>query len=223
MKMITTMTLVAAVAATLSTPANAIAVSGSVTNMQITWANTDILADPNASFYGMTIGGDTETGLTLSGYMVGFISGNWIGLDWNLTDGMRQGINGAGGTIFQGGTLSITTSTDGITFTDYQVYDAPWATDFLAGQDGDMVPCPGQCTAGLVVDDAGYGTLPGLWDLTFFGAGWNNAAGGLTIFGDHQGIFMEGSVAPVPVPAAGWLFGSALLGLAGFANKRRSN
>lgn len=224
MKTLTKMTLATAVAATLSTGANAVAVSGTVTAAQVTVAATDYMGHPNASFTGLAIGGDTVTGLTLTGDMIGYGAGTYIAMSWNLTDGMRQGPNGTGGTIFQGGTLTLTTSTDGgVTYYPFTTIDASVSSiPFLAGQDGHYAPMPTQTTAGLVVDDAGYGTLPGIWDLIFFGAGWNNAVGTMNIAGGTIGFFMEGSVAPVPVPAAAWLFGSALLGLAGMSRKRNS-
>lgn len=222
MKIMTKMALAAAVAASVSNGANAIPVTGTVTGMQMTVGSSDLFGDPNAEFTPLAIGGDTVTGLTLSGDSVLYTGGTFIGLSWNLTDGIRQGVNGAGGTIFYGGNIAITTSTDGgATYNPFDTIDASMtAIPFLAGVDGPIAPAPTQTTAGLVVDDAGYGTLPGFWDLTFYGAGWNAAAGALTLFGNTGGIFMEGSVAPVPVPAAAWLFGSALLGL-GCVKRRR--
>lgn len=224
MKTLTKMMLAAAVAASVSAGANAVAVYGTVTAMQMTQGTTDFLSDPNASFSALTIGGDTVTGLTLTGDMVVYTAGTYLGLSWNLTDGMRQGVNGAGGTFFEGGYLEMTTSTDGINFIHFDtIYGGDYSNfDFLAGQDGQVAPVPSQTTAGLVVDDAGYGTLPGLWDLTYFGAGWNNSVGALYIGGNSAGFFMEGSIAPVPLPAVAWLFGSSLLGLAGIGRWRKA-
>lgn len=224
MKTMTKVILSAAVATSVSTGANAIAVSGTVTALQLAVSGSgfELMGGPQATFNGMTIGGDTVTGLTLSGDMVGYAAGTWIGISWNLTNGMRQGVNGAGGTIFEGGTISYTTSTDGgITYTPFDTLDASVThLPFLAGDNGFMFPAPTQTTAGFVVDDAGYGTLPGLWDLVVLSPSFNNAVGTFTLFGQSVGVFMEGSVAPVPVPAAAWLFGSALLGLAGLKRKR---
>jgi hypothetical protein len=90
----------------------------------------------------------------------------------------------------------------------------------LSGVDGPLQPAPTQTTAGLVVDDLGNGTLGGLWDGTFFGAGFNSAALTSSLFGASDGIFLEGTVSAVPVPAAAWLFGSALIGLAGIKRKK---
>lgn len=225
MQSIPKLTLAAAVAAGISAGANAVAVHGNVSEMQLFIVNEDILAPASASFSGMTIGGDTVTGLTLTGDMIGYSTAAYIGLSWNLTDGMRQGVNGAGGTSFQGGTIEVSASTDGGTSWFYiETIDASvTAVDFLAGQPGHFVADPAvQTTAGLVVDDAGYGTLPGLWDLIIFSDGWDSAAGQLYMFDQTWGIFMEGSVAPVPVPAAAWLFGSALLGLAGMRRRPKA-
>lgn len=224
MKTMTRMTLAAAIAATVSTGANAVAVSGTVTAMQWAQNTQDLLDHPNATFNGLAIGGDTVTGLTLTGDMIMYSAATYIAVSWNLTDGMRQGVNGAGGTLFEGGTIAFTTSTDGgATYQPFFTWDASVTNiPFLSGQNGHLAPTPTQTTAGLVVDDLGYGTLPGLWDLNFFGAGWNNAAGIIVIGGNAAGLYMEGAIAPVPIPAAAWLFGSALLGLAGFRRGRQS-
>lgn len=223
MKHMTKMALAAAVAAGVSAGAHAVPVSGTVTALQMTLGTVDILADPNSTFNPLTIGGDTVTGMTMSGYMVAYTAGTYVGITWDLTNGMRQGVNGSGGTIFEGGTIEITTSTDGVNFVAFDTVDASQTNlPFLAGVDGHIAPMPTQTTAGFIVDDNGYGTLPGLWDLAFFGVGFNNAAGKLSLFGNASGIFMEGSIAPVPVPAAAWLFGSALVGLAGVGRRRKA-
>jgi hypothetical protein len=39
-------------------------------------------------------------------------------------------------------------------------------------------------------------------------------------FGDSYGYNLDASFAPVPVPAAVWLFGSALMGIAGLRRRR---
>jgi hypothetical protein len=71
-----------------------------------------------------------------------------------------------------------------------------------------------------VVDDNGYGNLSGLWNGGFFNlpGGWDTAASSnLQSLGNTAGLWLEGSISPsaVPVPAAAWLFGSALIGLVG--------
>ncbi len=210
-----------AAAATVSAGANAVAVTSDITGVQMALSTTDILLPP-ASINFWEIGGDTVTGLTMTADFIAFTAGTYVHIDMQLTDGMRQGANGSGGTIFEGGYIYISTSTDGVTnITPFDTVDASASNiPFLAGGNGHILPAPNQTTAGLVIDDSGNGTLPGLWDLAFFSPTFNNAAGALTLFGQTAGVFFEGTVSPVPVPAAAWLFGSALLGLAGVGRRR---
>ncbi|ARN73082.1 hypothetical protein [Oceanicoccus sagamiensis] len=53
-----------------------------------------------------------------------------------------------------------------------------------------------------------------------------NTVGNVSLFGEEAGMGMGGTltleVAAVPVPAAAWLFGSAIVGLAGIGRKRKS-
>ena len=60
---------------------------------------------------------------------------------------------------------------------------------------------------------------------TGFGLG-ENAVGELNLFGFSADTYMGGTltmeVAAVPVPAAAWLFGSAIVGLAGIGRKRKA-
>ena len=67
--------------------------------------------------------------------------------------------------------------------------------------------------------------LGGLWDGAFGGTNFNNGAAAVTLLGNTAGMYLSGDiiVAPVPVPAAAWLFGSALVGLAGIGRKKRRN
>jgi hypothetical protein len=216
--------LAAAVAATVSTGAQAVGVTSNVTGAQLFLGFGDVLQTGGVTAP-ITIGGDTVTGITFGGQAV-FNSGPDVRITFDLQDGARQGANGAGGTVFSGGTINIETDT-GAGFTSYAVVDA--SVDniaFLSGVDGHLQPVPTQTTAGLVIDDAGNGTLGGLWDAAFFGTNFNNAISAVSLFGNSAGLFLEGSVsaAPsaVPVPAAAWLFGSALVGLAGIGRKRKA-
>ncbi len=217
----TKLTLAAAVAMGISNGANAIHVSATVTELQIYLGLVDIMAEPESSFSGMIIGGDTDAsiGLTLEGDMVAFVSDTYLGMSWDLTNGIRQGVNGSGGTSFQGGTISISTSTDGVIYSAYQTIDASVTSiDFLAGEDGHLLAAPSQTTAGLIVNDSGGITFPGLWGGDVLGSGFNNAVGTMNLFSNSAGIFMEGT--QVPLPAAAWMFASALFGLAGLGRRR---
>jgi hypothetical protein len=55
------------------------------------------------------------------------------------------------------------------------------------------------------------------------GPGGGQAVGGAVLLGNAAGIFLAGdlTMTVVPVPAAAWLFGSALVGLAGIGRKRK--
>lgn len=222
MKPMTQLALAAAVATTLSTGANAVAITSNITDFQFVIGTVNIL-DPIGVNW-MDIGGDTVAGVTLTGELTLYTAGTHVYLDWQLTDGMRQGLNGAGGTIFEGGYIYLSTSTDrGATVTPFDTVDVSVTNmPFLADMNGHIAPAPTQTTAGLVIDDSGNGVLPGLWDLQFFGSGFNNAAALTLLVGSSSALFLEGTVSPVPVPAAAWLFGSALLGLAGMARRRKT-
>ena len=56
-------------------------------------------------------------------------------------------------------------------------------------------------------------------DLLFAGDGTGTLNATTVALGSAQGTF---DVAPVPVPAAAWLFGSAMLGLAGIGRSRKA-
>ncbi|MEH6591250.1 MAG: VPLPA-CTERM sorting domain-containing protein [Halioglobus sp.] len=90
---------------------------------------------------------------------------------------------------------------------------------------GGGVAVPGlQNIAGLQLVP-GVSDPPGLCDGGFGGTGFHDAVVALTVLGTSVGMFQAGTitlteVAAVPVPAAAWLFGSALLGLAGVKRKR---
>ena len=80
-----------------------------------------------------------------------------------------------------------------------------------------VVVFPGDenCSSGDAVTtyDAATGTYTATWSAVVVGGGFNNNVGTWTI---------EGTVSAVPVPAAVWLFGSGLVGLAGIARRRKT-
>jgi hypothetical protein len=221
--------LATAIAASVaSTGANAIAVESNITGLGAYIGSSNAAVTVNNEG-GLAVGGDTVTGLTFTGNAT-LTTGPFVDLTFNLSDGVRSGVNGAGGTTFNSGTILINVDAgDGNGFQPYGTVDAsviPGGLPFLAGQDGHITGAPTQTTAGLVVDDSGNGTLGGLWNGGFLDVpgGWNSAASSLTLFGNTAGFFLEGTVSPsaVPVPAAAWLFGSALVGLAGIGRKRKA-
>ncbi len=101
---------------------------------------------------------------------------------------------------------------------------------------------PSRYTYNLTLDASGHGQLAVLLGLYTTGqenaTSWDNSLGG-TVLGDYfntvsmsvasqydtttitsQGGWNVGNTNPVPVPAAGWLFGSGLLGLVGVARRK---
>lgn len=76
---------------------------------------------------------------------------------------------------------------------------------------------------------AGYTGLPGDFGVDWLafttrsitGSGSGTGTGGNGLSGDGKMLIFEGSGAPIPVPAAVWLFGSAL-GLLGWARRKAS-
>ena len=75
---------------------------------------------------------------------------------------------------------------------------------------GDIV-----CSSGAAVTtyDAATGAFTATWDSVIVGGSFNGNLGQWT---------MTGNVSAVPVPAAVWLFGSGLVGLAGIARRRKA-
>lgn len=219
-KSLSKIVLAAAVAAGVSMGAQAVQVKSDITAINLIAGTNDVLADPQSMVNVWEIGGSTVTGLTMTADFSFYAGGAFIYIDMQLTDGMRQGVNGAGGTIFEGGYMAISASTDGgSTIFPYDTIDASVTPmPFLAGSPdhyGGIGP-----TVGLVVDDNGNAILPGLFSISEYFSGSFNEVGYFELFDVQWGIFLEGTVSPVPIPAAAWLFGSALLGVVGLKRRR---
>lgn len=162
-----------------------------------------------------------SSNLTLTG-LVGI---NANGLNIRLTFDLNNGGYVAGsGTTFTGGTILIDiATTEG--FVNYSTIDASTTNlPFLANAPGHMAGAyPGQTTAGLLLAP-GTTALPGLWDLIPESATFNNAVSALALLGQNSGMNLQGDITleEVPVPGAAWLFGSAVVGLAGASRKRKA-
>lgn len=235
--------LSAAVAAAISMSVQAVEVRSQIDGMQLWVGDYNPLPDPLAHEAGagyhrdIAIAGDTETGLTFTGIVV-FNAGLDVRLNFNLSSGLRQGVNGAGGVLFSGGTIVIDTN-DGSGWATYATVDASTQPlSFLAGVDTHLTSCAGEgiCTSGLVVYDQEVGVggspeerrtiaiLPGLWSGDTIGAGrqeLGREASGVSLFGNAAGVFLEGRLYAVPLPAAGWLFGASLIALSARKIRRR--
>ena len=216
-------------AATASTGAHAVIVESNFSNEALWLGASNLLDGSTLRFTSATasanfaVGGDTDLGLTFTGVAnFNLYAGPVVRLTLDLSDGVRQGVNGAGGTLFTAGTVTseIYGSTGRVFF---EVIDAAVKNiPFLSAQDGHIATCAvAQCTAGLVIDDAGSGSFTS-WNGVFYDPTWNNA---IVVFpiADTLGLFISGTVSAssVPVPAAAWLFGSALVGLAGIRRSKQ--
>lgn len=156
------------------------------------------------------------------------------GLNARVTfDFQHGGFQPGQGILFTAGSMQLDVLTADYGWTPYSIIDvATTNMPFLAGQPGHMTNYDpnGQTTAGVV-----HNALPGLWDGQIGGTGYDRAASVMQVLGVPIGIYLEGSITPnddteprmqfgppeVPVPAAAWLFGSGLAGLAGARGLRR--
>jgi len=230
--------LSAALAATVSTGANAVVVQSNITDVALWFGQTHVAGSTMnskgkrtgaqaAGSWSVSIGGDTELGLTLDATFEFYTQSLDHKIVYSLGDGDRLGTNGENGTKFTSG--SITAFTKEVAASDYIVADyldaSSSALNFL--YDGWST----QGTSGLVVDDNGFGTLGGISSFvswTVFGPQFyavDDKFNQRYINGVSHTLLLEGdiSASPVPVPAAAWLFSSALIGLGGLIRKKGVN
>lgn len=232
--------LASAVAVAFSGVANAATydVSSNITGVQLFLGWDDLLGfAPGGYFSGLQFGG-TATDVDNDGMidsanitMTGEIGFYLMTLPVRITFDLGSGGYVAGqGTTFVSGTLQADVySTSG--WISYGTVDASITNlPFLAGQPGHVGDGP-QTSAGLLLVP-GTHALPGLWNGFANGAGWDSAAAVFTLFGQTEGLFLDGTITltqviprlemtAVPVPAGVWLFGSGLIGLMGVRRKQR--
>jgi len=146
------------------------------------------------------------------------------------------------GTVFQGGLITIATDTGGTGpggIAGMQRYADLYASTinipFLGCGVSPIfaIGCgeSGQGASGLTIGDLvgaeiGVGAtfaLPGVWPGLWAGSPFfEQAVGTVQLFDSQVGIYVAGdlTLTAVPVPAAAWLFGSALVGLAGIKRRK---
>lgn len=248
MKKLLLATAIAASAATGAHAATTYDVSSNVTGLQLWLGNLELLTsgDPAGYFTGVQFGGTAydanddgiidSSNVTMVGE-AGFTAGPQIKLTFNLGSGNYVH---PVGTTFTSGTVVVDTyvnvnygisETPDFQWVNFSTVDASTTNlPFLVGQPGHLAggdPAYPNTTAGLLLAP-GTNALPGLWDGQIPGAGINSAVSSLTLLGNTAGMFLDGTItltaqAPaVPVPAAAWLFGSAMVGLAGVGRKRKT-
>jgi len=183
---------------------------GYITDFKFGGTATD--ADDNGSI--------DSSSLTLTGVQGFTVNSLPIRLTYNLSSG---GYVAGTGVTFTGGDILIEVlTTEG--YTPYGTIDASTTNlPFVANAAGHWADVyPGQTTAGLLLAP-GTNPFPGLWDQIPNSGTFNNGVAALTLLGQSSGMFLQGDITlAVPVPGAAWLFGSAVLGLAGASRKRKA-
>jgi len=239
--------LATAIAASVATGAHAATtydVSSNITGLQLWLGSNNLLtAEPGGYFSGVQFGGTAydanddgiidNSNVTMTGEVGFTAAGKPIKLTFNLSGGNYAA---GSGTTFSSGNVDVQLYTNLNTGYDPANDDFEWIPfstidasttnlPFLAGQVGHLGT---NSTAGLQLAP-GTHALPGLWDGQDPGVGIDNAVAALTLLGNSSGMFLDGSTtltaqaAPaVPVPAAAWLFGSAMAGLVGVGRKRKT-
>lgn len=228
--------LAAAIAATTSVGAQATTynISSTLTGSQLIFASDD--QSSNTMVFGGTVeidgvgAGNAWTVSAAQGGAVATLTGTQsittgtTDLNYNL-----PGSSSANGIIFDNGNIDIIAGG-----TPYGTVDA--SVDnirFDNGSTWQTLPIGGIDMSGGTINGDGTITIAfnGLWTgpqpMGYLDgpAAATQATGGATLFSSDALIYLEGeltlSVSEIPVPAAIWLFGSALLGLAGIRQKLR--
>lgn len=230
--------LVAAIAATISVGANATTytISSTLTDSQLILSSDDQIDE--AIVFGGTIEINTTGGVgdawTVAGDQLGArvtLSGNQsIATGVTVLNYFLDGVSSSAGINFNSGTIDIEAGG-----APYDVVDATVDNlHFDSAGTWQTLPIGGIDMSGGTVeaDETIFIAFNGLWTgpqpLGYFDgpAAALQATGTATLFGNAALIYLEGGltltrVAAVPVPAAAWLFGSALLGLAGLSGRKR--
>jgi len=163
------------------------------------------------------------TNLTFDGYMEFLLSSDNkdIYVDFHLSSGGAS----AAGTLFTGGGIEV-----------FQRSVPGGAYSLSGGIDATVTPLSfessisgghfGQPTAGVTIAAPGVTSLPGVWNGIILNSLEQFFRDGVTVIPvlDYTAaIYLGGTVTltAVPVPAAAWLFGSALIGLVGLKRKKQ--
>lgn len=232
----------ATLATVVASTANAytVPVGSNITGLQLWYEQYNLLTweQPgyfnNVAFGGFATDSNNDgfvdsANLTFTGEVGFFYSDIQLRMNFDLDHGSfypGQGI------MFTGGTVKVDYYSPTYGWSPYATMDVSTSNlPFLAGQPGHWATeYQNQDTAGVVRNE-----LPGLWDGQPGSEGFNRAVSGFILLGRYTGLYLQGSITPmtlddpamrfgpaeVPIPAAAWLFGSGLAGLAGARRSRR--
>jgi hypothetical protein len=221
-----------AVAATMATGAQAAVynVSSNITAIGLYLGDIDLMTSEPGGFQDIQFGGTAtdaddngsidSAALTLTGEQRFTVNALPIRLTYNLNSGGY--VPGSGVTFVGGGIFIEVQTTEG--YIPYGTIDAATTNlPFVANVPGHWASAyPSQTTTGLQLAP-GTTALPGLWDQIAESSSFNNGVSALFLLEQNAGMFLQGDLnLEVPVPGAAWLFGSAVLGLAGASRKRKA-
>lgn len=197
---------------------------GGASSVEISLGGANIL-EAGAYTVGGSMTTDTDTaGYTITGgtvTMTGSVSMNPTGTPITVAMDI-SGTASSAGVLFNAGSICVTAVTLCDTgFIDVSVENVSFEEGAVWG----FFTAAGMQLEGGAGGDSFTVAQPGTIAAP---AGPGNAAGAATLLGNAAGIFLGGDivftrVAIVPVPAAAWLFGSALVGLAGLGRKRKAS
>lgn len=233
-KLLLAATVASAVAVTAQANAAQYTISSDITDVGITLAADpgNYLPKATGQSDSLVFSGDVDVTVTGGSYTInsgdislnGITSLNAVGADVILTFIDATGAAGNNGTVMDSGLLDITAY--GAPFETIDLSTNPLnMTDTGSYQGVDYTGLP--LGAGVVNPDGSITIqLLGL-PPTPDGAALADAVVGANLFTFDAAIFLGGTitltpVAEIPIPAAAWLFGSALMGLAGVARKRKA-
>jgi len=201
--------------------------------LPVNWiANVHNDMDPNTSYTVSTAGvaaEETEATLPLSGFKIQSHNNKWnpasswgAALGFGLIDMHGAGnltieVSADAGSIFTPGFTLFSGWDAGTTSSKHQAWQVPGSPstpNTLGSTDLTYVGHSSTTTSAGSTSVTFYGLAAGEYSLWVGG----NASGSTS--GTNQQYIANISTSPVPVPAAAWLMGSAILGLAGMRRKK---
>lgn len=191
-------------------------VTGGAQGLEISLGGNNILAAGSTLSFGglITSDGTNITGGTVTANGNQALNGDLAGITLTMN---LSGTASDAGVLFDSGTVCVTSAIAcDLGLIDVSVTNV----SFLPGVSWGFFTTTGLQLDGTQTAPEYTVAQPGLAST----AGPYAAAGAATLLGNDAGIFISGDIhlVSVPVPAAAWLFGSGLIGLAGMGRKRKA-